>query len=166
MIGWQIGLAGAGAALVIGFGGGYGLRDLKADAEAGKVAEARIASLEASSAAVAKQTLDTYRAGQESGKAMAGIREFTRTIQEKVPVYVTPETDAAYPVPVGWVRVHDDAATGKLSAPSAEPYDAPSGIAASRTASVVAENYGICRENARQLTDLQAWLNSVTGALR
>lgn len=85
------------------------------------------------------------------------VREKGETIVKEVKVYVTPEADAACVVPVGFVRVHDAAASGEPAVPAGDP-DAPAeGIALSTVAETIAENYTIAHENAEQLTALQKW---------
>ncbi|MDP9583561.1 UNVERIFIED_ORG: hypothetical protein J2791_002873 [Burkholderia contaminans] len=84
------------------------------------------------------------------------VREKGDTIIKEVPVYVDREADRACVVPVGFVRVHDGAAT---NVPVGDPRSAdaaPSGIALSVVAATVAGNYTTCHENAEQLTALQA----------
>ena len=91
------------------------------------------------------------------------IQTLTRTLIEKVPVHVTPAADRACVVPLGFVRVHDAAAAGDLSALSGAPGqsdDAPSGLALSAVAGAVVANYGTCNTTAQQLSDLQAWLKA------
>ncbi len=82
------------------------------------------------------------------------VRYVTRTLIEKVPVYVSPEVDRRYPLPVGLVRLHDAAARGEadLPGPAGEPDDAPSGTPASALAQTLIGNYGdyyACREQVR-----------------
>jgi len=83
------------------------------------------------------------------------VHEKGATITREIPIYVTPQTDAAFPLPVGFVRVHDAAAQGvPLGGPG--PTDAQaSGIKASLAASVVADNYTNCLAITAQLTALQ-----------
>jgi hypothetical protein len=85
-------------------------------------------------------------------------------IQREIPAYVPPTVDARFAVPVGFVRVHDSAATGvPLDAPG--PADAASsGLAFSAVADTVAGNYGLCRETAEQLTALQTWVRQTEAA--
>ena len=68
-------------------------------------------------------------------------------IIQKVPVYVTAKTDTAFPLPCGFVRLHDAAASA--TDPAAVPI--PSGksdadkcdVTASYAASIIAGNYGL-----------------------
>lgn len=86
------------------------------------------------------------------------VREKAKTIVKEVPVYVTPEADAACVVPRGFVRVHDGAAANSIPGPAESADDAPAGIALSAVAEVVAENYGTYHEIAEQLKALQKWV--------
>jgi len=82
------------------------------------------------------------------------VRYVTRTLIERVPIYVSPEVDRRYPLPVGLVRLHDEAAAGVSPVPGSagEPDDAPSDTPASALASTLIGNYGdyyACREQVR-----------------
>lgn len=88
------------------------------------------------------------------------VREVGATITKEVPVYVTAKADAACPVPVGFVRVHDAAAQGRVPDPAAGDPDAPAaGLALSAVADTVAGNYTTCHETREQLIALQAWVD-------
>jgi len=100
-------------------------------------------------------------AAQTDQAARDRIRLVTRTLLLKVPDHVTPDADARCIVPLGFVREHDAAATGDVSGVSgsaSQPDDAASGLALSAVAATVVDNYGTCRETARQLSDLEAWI--------
>ncbi|AKA61138.1 hypothetical protein IST4116A_02357 [Burkholderia cenocepacia] len=84
------------------------------------------------------------------------VREKGDTIIKEVPVYVDREADRACVVPVGFVRVHDGAATNVPAGDPGSADAAPSGIALSAVAATVAGNYTTCHENAEQLIALQA----------
>ena len=110
----------------------------------------------------AKADAITQRVGEKSEAAQVQIRTVTRTIVEKVPVYVPAPTDARYPLPNGLVRLHDASALGldpaALPNPAGGLDDAASTVAASDLATVLAGNYGQCREDQQRLTDLQDWV--------
>lgn len=72
------------------------------------------------------------------------IHDTTQTLQREIPTYVTPATDRAYPLPRGFVRVHDAAATGVLPGPARAADATASDVTASRAADVIAANYGTC----------------------
>lgn len=79
------------------------------------------------------------------------IHDTTQTLQRKIPTYVTPTTDRAYPLPIGFVRVHDAAATGGLPGPPRDTDATASDVTASQAATVIASNYGTCLEIREQL---------------
>ena len=87
------------------------------------------------------------------------VRQVGTTITKEVPVYVTAKADAACPVPVGFVRLHDAAAQGRVPEPAAGDPDAPApGLVLSAVADTVADNYTTCHANTEQLIALQAWV--------
>ncbi len=79
------------------------------------------------------------------------VHDTTQVIQREIPTYVTPSTDRAFPLPVGFVRVHDAAATGVLPGPAGDTDAAASDVTASHAADVIAANYGTCLEIREQL---------------
>lgn len=110
----------------------------------------------------------TADVGKKSEARQAEIRWRTITTIREVPVYVSPETDHRFPVPVGLVRVHDAAARGVSPAevpdPAGRPDDAPSGVAASALGSTVAANYGSCLADLERFRDLQSWVTQQAAA--
>ena len=148
---WLIlGLAGA----IGGFAAGWRLhdwRDAAASLRQARQAEKTTVRQDAVAQAIAVRA----QAAQDR------IRTITRTLIEKVPVYVTRNADARFPLPWGFVRLHDAAVLGDdLPATSegpGQPDDAPSGVAASGAAAVIVANYGACRADQQRLTDLQDW---------
>jgi hypothetical protein len=137
-----------------GFAAGWTVHDWK-DAGAQLAATRRVV------AAVQAQGAINTRAAAADQAAQDQIRTVTRTLIKKVPTHVTPAADARCLIPLGFVRAHDAAASGDLSAlsdASGRPDDAPSGVALSAVADTVAQNYGTCRGDARRLSDLQAWV--------
>lgn len=96
--------------------------------------------------------------------ATAKERVVTQTLIREVIKYVPASADAQCVVPVGFVRLHDQAATGLLPDPAnapGEPADAPSHVALSAVGATIAENYGGCREDTEKLKGWQAWYASV-----
>ena len=90
------------------------------------------------------------------------VREKAQTITREIPVYVTPTADAACPVPVGFVRLHDAAAANEPAGPAAGNLDAPAeGVALSDVAAAVADNYAAAHENAEQVTGLQDYVRAL-----
>lgn len=79
------------------------------------------------------------------------VHDTTQTLQREIPTYVTPATDRAFPLPRGFVRVHDAAATHGLPGPARDTDAQASDITASRAADVIAANYGTCLEIREQL---------------
>jgi hypothetical protein len=151
---WKPWLLAGLAALAVGFAVGWaahGWRD--GDAQLG--AAQRVVRL------VQRQASASQAIAVGDQRADDRIRTVTRRLIEKVPVYVTPQTDRAFPLPWGFVRLHDAAASGDdlpaTAAGSARPDDAASDVAASEAAAVVVANYGGCRADRQRLADLQAW---------
>ena len=100
----------------------------------------------------------TEGVGRRVAERETEVRTVTRTIIEKVPVYVTAEADLL-PVPLGFVRLHDAAALGTPAVPfgARESADSPSGVALSTVAGTVAYNYGECLGWREQVIGWQAW---------
>jgi hypothetical protein len=100
-----------------------------------------------------------YQAGFNEGLAQRKIETVTKTIIQRIPTYVTREADAACPIPLGFVRAFDAAASGDPAAGDAyrapEPDAAASGVVLSEIATVSAGNAGACHANAIQLEALQ-----------
>lgn len=90
--------------------------------------------------------------------AKAQAAEETRNRIEDVPNHVTPEADAACTVPLGFVRVWNDAVHGPLPDAARGADDAPSGLACSDIAKAFVEAAGQYDATAGQLTALQEWV--------
>jgi hypothetical protein len=87
------------------------------------------------------------------------VHDTTQTLLREIPTYVTPTMDHLYPLPVGFVRVHDAAAAGLPGLPAPRAADASgSPVEASRAIAVIVDNYGTCHETAEQLSALQEWV--------
>lgn len=86
------------------------------------------------------------------------LQESTKTLVEKVPVYVSKLADSRCIVPVGFVQ-HYGAAWGVSAIPDAagRNLDADSGVPLSRVESVTTENAGICREARAESAAWRAW---------
>ena len=161
MFGWQGYLIAAGAALVIGFGGGYATRDGFANVAEIKRLKGDIASINATRAKEAKAEKLTAEIGGAASEQQSATRVEYRTLIQKVPFYVTAQADRSATVPVGFVRLHDEAANGsKVPDTAAEPNDAPSGLALSTVAATVVDNYGLCKETRDNYIALQSWVTS------
>jgi hypothetical protein len=157
---WQLiagGLAAiavAGGAYKLGSDSGWARRDAVAlGADLVREKGAHVSDLEAVRASQAAE-----RNHQTAAEA---IRTVYRTIEWEIPVHVSPETDARFPLAVGFVRVHDAAALGMPVAdvhdPAGRPDDAASELAASEAARTIAGNYEACADNAQRLETWQAW---------
>lgn len=122
--------------------------------------------------AVVKDQLTTARIRQRQAAApvkvvtkyvdrIKVVHETGETIVKEVPVYVSKESDAACIINRGFVRLHDNSASGRLPDAPGATDAAPAGIALSTVAATVADNYERCHENAAQLEALQTWVNEM-----
>lgn len=100
----------------------------------------------------AGKTITATVAGDLRAKTVE-IQWRTRTLIKEVPTYVTPDADDRCVIPVGFVRLHDAAASG-LPVASGGPVEAPSGVELSTVAGTVATNYGAALE---WRAEAQAW---------
>jgi len=85
------------------------------------------------------------------------VRGKSQTIIKEVPVYVPADADADCNIHMGFVRLHDAAATGTPPGPAGDTDAAPSGVALSTVAETVTANYGACQENIEQIIAWQQW---------
>lgn len=93
-------------------------------------------------------------------KAKAQIEYRTKLLVKEVPVYVTPAADDRCIVPLGFVRLHDQTASGgppSLSQAPGGPLDAPSGIPLSDALSTVIGNYGVAFEWREEAMAWRRW---------
>lgn len=88
------------------------------------------------------------------------IKEKGDTIVKEVPVYVTQNADSNCTVNVGFVRLHDFAATNTIPEAPGSTDENPSGIALSAVAETVAGNYSTCYQIREQLVNLQEWVTT------
>ena len=94
------------------------------------------------------------------------VRERGATIVKEVPVYVTATADSACAVPVGFVQLHDAAASGSPPPGPAGDPDAPAaGLALSAVAETIADNYASCHATAAQVVALQQLAQQLHTAL-
>lgn len=113
--------------------------------------QAITAQFDAQSAALNTVTVTRY------ADRLIVVHDTTHTIQLKVPDYVPPSVDRDFPLPLGFVRLHDAAVDlSELPSPGAADAQA-STVTASAAAGVIVGNYGTCHEIAEQLTSLQDW---------
>lgn len=139
-----IGLALLCVALVLGLRHhwvGVGVKQERA-AEAKRLekAKVKVAKREVKADAI------TSKVATERVKEQARIEYRTKILVKEIPTYVSPAADSRCILPVGWVRLHDAAASG--SAPSLSqgpggPLDAPSGVQPSEAITSVIGNYGV-----------------------
>lgn len=113
-----------------------------------------------------KASTITEQVGEAAAKKEIEIRTITKTIVQKVPIYVTKKSDAQCVVPRGFVWLHDAAAANLPRLPGApgKPYgaaagvDDPTAVALSDIAATVAGNYGTYAEVVTRYVALQDWV--------
>jgi phosphomannomutase len=84
-----------------------------------------------------------------------------KTIVKKEKEYVheaTNDVPSEFTVSVGWVYLHDIAATGGDADPTLSSNGSSSGIKDNIALATIVENYEICEQNSEQLKELQKWL--------
>jgi hypothetical protein len=153
------------AALSAGLAGGWQARDVIAERSEARwrqlAAEDQSNQLRTS----LRQSIDAGRVsadiGARSSARQVEIRTVTNEIIRETPIYVSEASDFACLVPLGFLRLHDDAAAGRASPvpdPAAPPHDAASGVELSDVARTVTHNYGACHSDAERLRSLQDWV--------
>jgi hypothetical protein len=151
---WKLSLFAAVATAIGGFAAGWKVHDWRDGAADVRFAQAAVKT-------VRSQAVSSQAIAVADQRTQDRVRTVTRTLIEKVPTYVSATTDAHYPLPWGFVRLHDAAAVGDdLSATAAGPSgpdDAPSDVRTSEAAAIVAANYGACHADQSRLAELQAW---------
>jgi hypothetical protein len=155
---WKIALFAVAATAIGGFAAGWKVHDWRDGAAQVHAARAAVKTVQRQAAASQVVAVADQRMQDR-------VRTVTRTLIEKVPTYVSPPTDVRFPVPWGYVRLHDAAAVGddlSAAAPSAaRPDGAASNVKVSEAASVVVANYGSCRADQARLAELQAWVRQM-----
>ena len=99
---WKLPLLLSVATLAGGFAAGWKIHDWR-DA-AGQLHAAQTAVRTVQRPAAARQAVAV-----SDQRTQDQVRTITRRLIEKVPIYVTPQTDRAFPLPWGFVRLHDAA---------------------------------------------------------
>jgi len=148
---------------VFAWGWHVGTYHVQAKWDADKKSQAvAMASVESKQAEVTTQVVTQYVDRVQT------IQGATKTIIQKVPVYVTAKADASCPIPNGFVRLHDAAAEDSMQLPasSISVDGQASEVKLSDVASTIAGNYGICHANAEQLTELQDWVKGQAEAAK
>jgi hypothetical protein len=138
--------------------------------------QARLDALQRAQADAARRAVAVARAqdrvaagvGLRQRQEVERIRVQTRTLIERIPVYVTPETDARFPLSDRLVRLHDAAARGvelpAVADPAAGALDPAPDVSASDLAAAVAANYGACRADGTELAGWQGFWREVEAA--
>lgn len=107
----------------------------------------------------------TYEIALLSAQHQTQIQTRTITLLQRIPVYVTAQTDRKFPMPLGFIRVYNAALTGSdlstVPDPARAINDTPSGIPASEVAENAVGNYGSCRAEKQKLADLQRWVSTM-----
>ena len=91
----------------------------------------------------------------------AQIRWRTQVLYKEIHDAVSPASDRAFPLSVGWVRWHDAAARGVdlsvIARPAGQADDSASSVKPSDALAAIGANYGACRADDAELADWQAW---------
>lgn len=150
----------SGGAYIYGYEHGHSIAILEQQAANAK-AIAKAAE-DARALGIAEGTI-TFNVGKRIAEVQEKIVYRTITRIKEIPIYVTAKADAGCTIPVGFIRVLDDAATNRDPAESVpdasgQSVDAPSGVNLSRVAATVSENYSKFWQVREQLIGLQAWV--------
>ena len=120
------------------------------------MADHEIASMKAAEAAMeAKDAQLSQSAATTETAAQAQIQTVTKTIIQKIPVYINAKANTDFPEPIGLLRLHNDALG--LPFTSDKPDDAPSGLGAADIAQVIIPNLRSCIADQERLAALQAF---------
>ena len=91
-------------------------------------------------------------------------RDLQRVVVRKVIEYVqNPDIERVH-LPPEWVRLHDTAASGRMSedaGPTGATDDTAEGVTDADAIAVVTDNYGICTDTRNQLIGLQEWAKGI-----
>jgi len=111
-----------------------------------------------------KASQASAKVGAEYEARAVEIRTVYRTITREVPHVVTPEMDRAYPLSVGWVRLHDAGALGLPLAPdpTGRPDDAASEVGSGDAIGTILGNYEVAHLCEAQVLAWQDWYRSVS----
>lgn len=111
---------------------------------------------------VEKQAEDiTAKTDTKTAERVVEIRTVTKTLTKEIPVYVTAEADRAAVLPLGLIRLHNQAALGVSQVPADPGFvsDAPSGVAASTFGGVIVANYGAAYEWREAALACRSWVS-------
>lgn len=92
-------------------------------------------------------------------QAKTHTRTVTKTLTREVVNYVSPISNRACAIPLGFVRLHDAAAQNRLPEAAGIDADAPGNVDLAAVAATVADNYGTCNEWRAHLEALIDWHN-------
>lgn len=120
--------------------------------------KAEVARLEeAVKVAEAKSSEENVRIETKVVERIKYVRGKTEVVVARVPIYLTKEIDAKYPVPNAFVVLHDAAARSEVPTSAGSAYEGTSDVKISEVTRTVAENYGTCNEVRQQLLGWQDW---------
>lgn len=111
-----------------------------------------------------KASQASAQVGERLEARAAETRTVYRTLIREVPHVVTPEMDRAYPLSVGWVRLHDAGALGVPLAPdpSGRADDAPSEVDSADAIGIILDNYETANQCRSTVLAWQDWYRSVS----
>lgn len=89
------------------------------------------------------------------------VKEKGKTIYEKVPVYITKESDDKCVLPNGFVVMHDSASRNEVPESAGNSNEEPSGIKLSEATEVIVLNYTQYHALVEQLRSLQNWIREM-----
>jgi len=124
---WLIGIAGVLVILVLIYQGGVSAGVDRERAANAKLVAAAMAK--ADKVAKASNTI-SENARRDHAADVVRINDLTTKLQQKVPIYVTPQADRRCVIPAGYVRLRDAAGAGVYPVPPAAggSVDADSGL--------------------------------------
>ena len=131
----------------------YGQHEFNRGEAAVKAAQAK-----AVTQIVERQSRITFQVSQSFDAVKIADAAATQTRLNEVTTHVSQKADTDCPIPLGFVRVFNDAAHGPVPQAAAGADDAPSGVALSDVAKTTVENGGQYDQVADQLKALQAWV--------
>lgn len=103
----------------------------------------------------------TFTTEQHAAEVREKIVYRTITRIKEIQTYVTPKADAACVIPIGFVQLHDDAATNQgatLPDPAGQSPDTASDVKLSEVSAANIQNYGTYYQVREQLIALQNWV--------
>ena len=124
----------------------------------GRQAKAELKAAQSAIAFEKKADAITAAVGAETAQQTAHIQYRTREVIRYVPQVITPEIVERYPLPHGFVRLHDAAVLSELPLAARQSDGAASDIGADQALGVIVGNVGQCYEWRAQLIGLQDWI--------